>query len=286
MLTFSGLTKAYGSLVAVDDLSFQVPRGQMVGIIGRSGAGKSTLLRMINRLVDPTRGRITYRDGEPNKGDGGGEVDVGSLRGRALSRWRQRCAMVFQQFNLVPRLDVLTNVLMGRLSHQPTWRALLALWTAEERALALLTLERVEMAAHVLKRCDTLSGGQQQRVAIARALVQEPAIVLADEPIASLDPPSAARVMEILRAINRDEGITVLCNLHTLDTARSYCDRIIGMRTGRVVFDGPPQALDEGRIREIYGPEGEGGLAGDGTSSAASPERPVETRYPRTAEQT
>jgi phosphonate transport system ATP-binding protein len=281
MLTFSGLTKAFGSLVAVDNLSFEVPRGQMVGIIGRSGAGKSTLLRMINRLVDPTGGRITYRDGEP-----GGEVDVGALRGRALSRWRQRCAMVFQQFNLVPRLDVLTNVLMGRLSHQPTWRALLALWTAEERALALLTLERVEMAAHVLKRCDTLSGGQQQRVAIARALVQEPAIVLADEPIASLDPPSAMRVMEILRAINRDEGITVLCNLHTLDTARSYCDRIIGMRMGRIVFDGPPRALDEGEIREIYGPEGEGGLAGAGTSSAAPPERPAGTRYPRTAEQT
>jgi phosphonate transport system ATP-binding protein len=263
MLSFQGLTKAFGSLVAVDDLSFQVPRGQMVGIIGRSGAGKSTLLRMINRLVDPTAGRITYRD------ESGREVDVGALSGRELCRWRQRCAMVFQQFNLVPRLDVLTNVLMGRLSHQPAYRSLLKLWTARERALALLTLERVEMAPFVFKRSDTLSGGQQQRVAIARALVQEPTVVLADEPIASLDPPSAARVMEILRTINRDDGITVLCNLHTLDTARTYCDRIIGMRMGKIAFDGPPQALEESTIREIYGPDGEGGDAGGPAGSVA-----------------
>jgi phosphonate transport system ATP-binding protein len=278
MLTFSGLTKAFGSLVAVDNLSFQVPRGQMVGIIGRSGAGKSTLLRMINRLVEPTGGRILYQ------ADPGREVDVGALRGRALSRWRQTCAMVFQQFNLVPRLDVLTNVLMGRLSYQPTWRSLLKLWTPAERALAVLTLERVEMAPYIFKRCDTLSGGQQQRVAIARALVQEPTIVLADEPIASLDPPSALRVMEILRTINREDGITVLCNLHTLDTARTYCDRILGLRAGKIVFDGPPQALDQESIREIYGPQGDGEVAGD--LAAAASERAIEPRYPRTAEQT
>ena len=165
--------------------------------------------------------------------------------------------MVFQQFNLVPRLDVLTNVLMGRLSYQPTARSLLKLFTPEERALAVMTLDRVEMAPSILQARDTLSGGQQQRVAIARALVQEPQIVLADEPIASLDPRSAARVMEILRSINRDDGITVICNLHTIDTARTYCDRIIGMRMGKIVFDGPPQALDRERIREIYGADGE-----------------------------
>jgi phosphonate transport system ATP-binding protein len=247
MLSLVGLTKAFGSLLAVDDLTLQFPKSQMVGVIGRSGAGKSTLLRMINRLADPTGGRIVYQ-GEPGR-----EVDVGTLKGRPLRLWRQKCAMVFQQFNLVPRLDVLTNVLLGRLSYQPTYRSLLTLWTPEERALALVTLERVEMADFILKRSDTLSGGQQQRVAIARALVQQPNILLADEPIASLDPPSATRVMEILRAINRDDGITVICNLHTLVTARTYCDRIIGMRMGKVVFDGPPHTLDEGGIREIYG---------------------------------
>jgi phosphonate transport system ATP-binding protein len=252
MLKIAGLTKTFGSLVAVDNLSFHVPRGQMLGIIGRSGAGKSTLLRLMNRLVDPTAGRILSAEAP------GPEGDVCALKGRDLSRWRQKCAMVFQQFNLIPRLDVLTNVLMGRLSYQPSYRSLLKLWRPEERALALVTLDRVEMAPFVFKRSDTLSGGQQQRVAIARALVQEPKILLADEPIASLDPPGAARVMEILRTINRDDGITVICNLHTLDTARAYCDRIIGMRMGKMVFDGPPEALDQGGIQEIYGQEGAG----------------------------
>ena len=251
MLKVDRLTKAFGSLLAVDDLSFEVPKGQMLGVIGRSGAGKSTLLRMINRLVDPTSGRILCAAAPGQTGD------VGALKGRDLCEWRQRCAMVFQQFNLVPRLDVLTNVLMGRLSYQPTFRSVLKLFTAEERALAVMTLDRVEMAPFVLKRCDTLSGGQQQRVAIARALVQEPQILLADEPIASLDPRSASRVMEILRTVNREDGLTVICNLHTLDTARTYCDRLIGMRTGKIVFDGLPHALDQNGIREIYGGEGE-----------------------------
>ncbi len=245
MLKLEGLTKTFGALAAVNDVSFEVPAGQMLGIIGRSGAGKSTLLRMINRLTEPAAGRIIC-----------GDRDVSALRGRALRLWRRECAMIFQQFNLVPRLDVLTNVLMGRLSYQPTLRSLLKLFTPEERALAVVTLERVEMAASFLQRADQLSGGQQQRVAIARALVQEPRIILADEPIASLDPRSAARVMDILRSINRDDGMTVICNLHTIDTARSYCDRVIGMRAGRVVFDGLPSALDRERINNIYAAEG------------------------------
>jgi phosphonate transport system ATP-binding protein len=244
MLKVEGLTKAFGDLLAVNDVSFEVPAGQMLGIIGRSGAGKSTLLRLINRLAEPTAGKVHYQGGE-----------VTALKGRKLRLWRRQCAMIFQQFNLVPRLDVLTNVLMGRLSYQPTARSLLKLFTAEERALAVVTLDRVEMAPSILQRADSLSGGQQQRVAIARALVQEPRIILADEPIASLDPRSATRVMEILRNINRDDGITVICNLHTIDTARAYCDRIIGMRAGRVVFDGVPDALDRARIQEIYGGE-------------------------------
>jgi phosphonate transport system ATP-binding protein len=245
MLKVKGLTKAFGPLLAVNDVSFEVPTGQMLGIIGRSGAGKSTLLRLINRLAEPTAGVVHY-----------GATEVTALSGRRLRLWRRQCAMIFQQFNLVPRLDVLTNVLMGRLSYQPTARSLLKLFTAQERALALITLDRVEMAPSILQRADSLSGGQQQRVAIARALVQQPRIVLADEPIASLDPRNATRVMDILRSINRDDGITVLCNLHTIDAARAYCDRLIGIRAGRVVFDGAPQALDHAGIQDIYGGDG------------------------------
>ncbi len=269
MLRVERLTKAFGSLMAVDDLSFEVPRGQMLGIIGRSGAGKSTLLRMLNRLTEPTSGRIVSEDAP---GPGG---DVCALKGRELYLWRQRCAMVFQQFNLVPRLDVLTNVLMGRLSYQSTARSLLKLFTVQERALAVMTLDRVEMAPFILQRADTLSGGQQQRVAIARALVQEPKILLADEPIASLDPRSAARVMEILRGINREDGITVICNLHTLDTARTYCDRLIGMRMGRKVFDGLPGELGQDGIQDIYGAEGEGEIDENVTSTALAVREPV-----------
>ena len=260
MLKVERLTKSFGTLVAVDALSFEVPKGQMLGIIGRSGAGKSTLLRMINRLVEPTGGSILS-----DEAPGG---DVGALKGSNLCLWRQRCAMVFQQFNLVPRLDVLTNVLMGRLNHQPTVRSLFKLFTPQERALAVMTLDRVEMAPSILQRADTLSGGQQQRVAIARALVQEPKILLADEPIASLDPRSAARVMDILRDINREDGITVICNLHTLDTARSYCDRLIGLRLGRMVFDGPPRSLDQNGVQEIYGGAGEDEIDENVTSTA------------------
>jgi phosphonate transport system ATP-binding protein len=261
-LRIEGLTRTFGEIVAVDNVSFEVPRGQMLGIIGRSGAGKSTLLRMVNRLVEPTSGRILCEDAP---GAGG---DVCALKGRDLHLWRRRCAMVFQQFNLVARLDVLTNVLMGRLSFQPTLRSLLKLFTPQERALAVMTLDRVEMAPFILQRSDTLSGGQQQRVAIARALVQEPKILLADEPIASLDPRSAARVMEILRTINREERITVICNLHTLDTARAYCDRLIGMRLGKIVFDGAPRALDQAGIQAIYGAAGEEEIDEDVTSTA------------------
>ncbi len=261
-LQIEELTKKFGEVLAVDNLSFEVPRGQMLGIIGRSGAGKSTLLRMINRLVEPTSGSIRYQE------SGGDSVDVRALEGQQLYLWRRRCAMVFQQFNLVARLDVLTNVLMGRLSYQSTPRALLKLFAPEERALAVMMLDRVEMAPYILQRSDTLSGGQQQRVAIARALVQEPEVLLADEPIASLDPRSASRIMETLRGINRDDGITVICNLHTLDTARAYCDRIVGMRLGRIVFDGPPDALDKDRVFQIYGSMGDEEVDESVTSTA------------------
>lgn len=258
MLEIAGLRKEFGANVALDEVSLRIEQGEMVGIIGRSGAGKSTLLRCINRLTDPSRGAI-HHDGR----------DVGALKGAALRRWRRQCAMIFQQFNLVPRLDVLTNILVGRVNFQPTLRSVLKLFSREERALAVLTLERVEMASCILQRADTLSGGQQQRVAIARALLQEPTIVLADEPIASLDPRNARRVMEILRSVNRQDGLTVMCNLHTLDAARQYCDRIVGMDAGQVVFDGPPDALSQDTIRKIYGIGGEDGEFDESVTSTA-----------------
>ena len=165
--------------------------------------------------------------------------------------------MIFQQFNLVPRLDVLTNVLLGRISRHATLPSLFKRFTDAERALAVEALERLDLIAHAFQRASTLSGGQQQRVAIARALMQEPSILLADEPIASLDPRNAAHVMDSLKAINREDGITILCNLHTLDTARQYCDRIVGMAKGRIVFDGAPADLTPAAVREIYQVEGD-----------------------------
>ena len=252
MLKVERLTKTFGSLVAVDNVSFEVPRGQMVGIIGRSGAGKSTLLRMINRLADASSGRILCDDVFD------GEVDVCTLTGRRVRQWRARCAMVFQQFNLVPRLAVITNVLMGRISYHATLPTLLMKFSDADRALAIRALQRLDMVSHGLHRADELSGGQQQRVAIARALVQEPKILLADEPIASLDLRNATIVMDSLRRINREDGITVISNLHLLQTAREYCDRIIGMRKGAIVFDGPPSTLSESTARELYGSGGQG----------------------------
>ena len=244
MLEFRKLTKEFTGKRAVADITLTIPAGQMVGVIGRSGAGKSTFLRMINRLSDATSGQMLF-DGR----------DVTALRGRDLRQWRNECAMVFQQFNLVGRLNVLTNVMTGRLFHHGLASSMLGLFDARERALAIRALDRLGMAHTALQQTDTLSGGQQQRVAIARALVQEPRILLADEPIASLDPLNAKIVMDALRAINREDGLTVICNLHTLDTARSYCDRIIGMQDGRVVFDGPSSALTDERARDIYGAE-------------------------------
>jgi phosphonate transport system ATP-binding protein len=241
MLVVEGLTCRFGAKAAVDNASFSVAPGGFIGVIGRSGAGKSTLLRTINRLAPATEGRILY--------DG---VDVTALRGRDLRKWRARSAMIFQQFNLVGRLDVLTNVLMGRLSEMPFWRSLGQIWPEHDVAVAMSALEQFDMAQLAAQRADQLSGGQQQRVAIARAMVQQPDLILADEPIASLDPRNTRIVMDALLRINKHFGITVLCNLHSLDLARGYCDRLIGMSAGRVVFDGAPAALTEHIARELY----------------------------------
>jgi phosphonate transport system ATP-binding protein len=244
MLLLEGLAKQFGDTYAVRDVNLSIPAGQFVGVIGRSGAGKSTLLRMINRLADPTAGRIVWQDS-----------NVTDLTGRQLRDWRRRCAMVFQQFNLVGRLDVLNNVLLGRLAHAPGWRALTKAWPHQDRAMAFAALQQMDIAQLAPRRADRLSGGQQQRVAICRALVQEPDLLLADEPVASLDPRNSQIVMDALQRINRHFGITVLCNLHSLELARGYCDRLVGMAAGRVVFDDVPAALTDDAVRELYGLE-------------------------------
>jgi phosphonate transport system ATP-binding protein len=244
MLTIDRISRRFGAKTAVDDVSLTIEAGSFVGIIGRSGAGKSTLLRMVNRLQEPSAGRILFEG-----------TDVTALSGAALRDWRQSCAMIFQQFNLVGRLDVLTNVLMGRLNHVGQGRALLKLWTPEDKAIALSALEQFDIATLAAQRAESLSGGQQQRVAIARALVQEPKLILADEPIASLDPRNTQIVMDALQRINRHYGITVVCNLHSLDLAKRYCGRLIGMAQGRVVFDGAPEALTDAAARDLYGIE-------------------------------
>jgi phosphonate transport system ATP-binding protein len=244
MLVLEDVSKVFGRTRAVDGVSLAIPRGQFVGVIGRSGAGKSTLLRMINRLGDPSAGRVTW--------DG---ADVTSLSGAALRDWRRRCAMIFQQYNLVGRLDVLNNVLTGRLAHSPGWRAMLKLWRPEDRAIAMAALEQLDIAQLAPERADNLSGGQQQRVAICRALVQEPDIILADEPVASLDPRNAKIVMDALQRINRHYGLTVLVNIHSIELARAYADRLVGMAAGRVVFDDAPAALTDAAVRALYGME-------------------------------
>ncbi len=244
ILSLGGLGRSFGTTRAVDSVSLDIGPGEFVGIIGRSGAGKSTLLRLVNRLIEPTDGRIAF-----------GGQDVTALKGSALRDWRRQCAMIFQQFNLIDRLDVLTNVLVGRLAVHGFASSMAMRFSDAERALAIRALDRLDLAPQALQKAGTLSGGQQQRVAIARAQVQNPRILLADEPIASLDPGNATRVMDALRSINNEDGITVLVNLHTLDTARAYCDRIIGMRCGRVIFDGSARDLTATVVREIYGSE-------------------------------
>ena len=239
------LRKDFGSgVTAVNDVSFDVTKPQMVGVIGRSGAGKSTLLRMINRLTPATRGEVII-DGS----------DILALRGAAKRAWQRDCAMIFQQFNLVPRLNVITNVMLGRLNGHGTVKSMFNIFGAETIEMALAALERLGIADQALQRAETLSGGQQQRVAIARALTQEPKMILADEPIASLDPLSAEIVMKSLREIHERDKLTVICNLHTLDTARTYCDRVIGMRQGKLVYDGPASGLSAPVVRDIYGAE-------------------------------
>ena len=248
-LVIENLNKTFGDVVAVDNATLNFQQGEMVGIIGRSGAGKSTLLRMINRLIDPSGGRILFN------GD-----DICRLKHSSLRQWRAKCAMIFQQFNLVNRMDVISNVLVGRLGYHNTLPTLFKKFPQQDKIMAINALDRLGISSLALKRVDTLSGGQQQRVAITKALVQSPVILLADEPIASLDPGNAAIVMDALKSINEEYNITVLCNLHHLDTTREYCRRIIGMRDGRIVFDGTPAELTMKQASDIYGLKGKNEL--------------------------
>jgi phosphonate transport system ATP-binding protein len=242
ILAIRNLTKYYKDLRALSDVSLKIKAGEFVTVIGRSGAGKSTLLRCVNRMIEPSSGRIEF--------DG---TDMRGLGRRELRRARTRIGMIFQHFNLVPRQTVIENVLHGRLGYKSTFSGSLGLYTDEEKEHAVEVLGRLGLAEQTHKRCDQLSGGQKQRVGIARALIQDPRLILCDEPIASLDPSSSKTIMDHLHRISRDMKITILMNLHQVDVAIKYSDRIVGIRGGEVVFDDDPRKLKKKIVAEIYG---------------------------------
>ncbi|MFC2055623.1 phosphonate ABC transporter ATP-binding protein [Chloroflexota bacterium] len=247
MLEIKNLTKVYeGGVQALDNVSFSVEQGEFLAVIGLSGSGKSTLLRCINRLVEPTEGQIIWNG-----------VDVTSANQSDLRLIRRKIGMVFQHFNLVERSQVITNVLSGRLGYVNPALSLINRFPESDTEAALKQLERVEITDQAYKRADELSGGQQQRVGIARAMVQEPEMILADEPVASLDPVLAHSIMQYLEKINQEDGVTVLCSLHFLDLVHRYADRAIALNEGIKMFDGAPQAIDDEKFKEIYGKEAE-----------------------------
>ena len=245
-LEINSLVKKFSETTALDEVSLKISDGEMIGIIGKSGAGKSTLLRLINRLIEPTSGTIIY--------DG---VEITSLKRKKLKIWRSKCAMIFQQFNLIERLDVLTNVLSGTLGINFNLLKLLKIYNKEEKLDALTYLHNLGLSNKALQRVGTLSGGQQQRVAIARAMMQKPMILLADEPISSLDPKNSKIVMDDIKKINQQEGIMAICNLHSLDVAKEYCERLIGLSDGKIVFDGHPSELTKELAEQLYDLENE-----------------------------
>jgi phosphonate transport system ATP-binding protein len=247
LLEVKNLTKVYDNKVkALNNVSFTVEPGQFLAVIGLSGSGKSTLLRCINRLIEPTAGQIIW-DGQ----------DITAASQEELRRFRRRIGMIFQHFNLVSRSPVITNTLAGRLGYINPAFSLVNHFPKADVAHALHNLERVGIRDKAYVRADELSGGQQQRVGIARALMQNPAIMLADEPVASLDPVLAHSIMKILKQLNQEDGITVICSLHFLDLVQRYADRAIALNEGQVVFDGLPHQIDDNRFREIYGKDAE-----------------------------
>ncbi len=231
-------------VVALDGVSLQVRQGEFLAIIGLSGSGKSTLLRCINRLVEPSDGRVLFEG-----------RDVTHIRGAELRRYRCRIGMVFQQFNVIERRTVLENVLVGALGRVAVWRSLLGSFPAEVVEEALEKLEIVGLKDKAFERVRALSGGQKQRVALARALMQRPSLLLADEPVASLDPATSHSVMRYLEAINRSLGVTIVCSLHFLSLVRRYAHRVVALRAGRIVFEGSPTEITQEWFRHIYGEE-------------------------------
>jgi phosphonate transport system ATP-binding protein len=247
MLRIEHLRKVYpNGTVALKDVSFEVADGEFLAVIGLSGSGKSTLLRCINRLVEPTAGKVLW--------DG---VDVTAASGEDLRKIRRQIGMIFQQFNLVRRSSVLTNVLSGRLGYANPLGTLVGYFPPEDRARAMASLEHVDLREKAYVRADSLSGGQQQRVGIARALMQNPKLMLADEPVASLDPVLAHSILRYLEQLNKERGITVLCSLHFLDLVHRYATRAIALKDGEVVFQGLPKEIDDAQFRAIYGQDAE-----------------------------
>ena len=247
MLRVEHLTKVFpDGTVALRDVSFTVQDGEFLAVIGLSGAGKSTLLRCINRLIEPTAGRVVWDD-----------IDITAVKRSELRRIRRQIGMIFQQFNLVKRSSVMTNVLSGRLGYANPWWTLVHRFAPEDHTRARNALDRVGILDKADNRADQLSGGQQQRVGIARALMQEPKLILADEPVASLDPVLAHSILQYLEQLNRQDGITVICSLHFLDLVHRYASRVIGLKDGELVFDGFPSELTRERFKEVYGEEAE-----------------------------
>lgn len=243
MIKFENVDKVYGNGVkAMDQVSLEIAQGEFVAIIGLSGAGKSTLIRTINKMIDITGGKLTVNG-----------VDVSQLRGASLRRFRRKIGMVFQSFNLVSRISVIKNVLSARVADLSLPRVLFGLYSKQDKILALESLDKVGILEKAYIRADQLSGGQQQRVALARTLAQTPEIILADEPVAALDPVMADVVMEDFKRINREMRITVIINIHHVDLALQYADRIIGIRAGQIVYDGPTASVTDEVLRQIYG---------------------------------
>ena len=247
MLKIENLTKVYDDgTVALREVSFEVPDGQFLAIVGLSGSGKSTLLRCINRLIEPTEGDIWWKD-----------IHLSHVTGEELRRARRKIGMIFQQFNLVERSSVMKNVMAGRLGYVNPITSVFNRFSKDDIERAYLAMDRVGIREKVNNRADELSGGQQQRVGIARALMQEPDLVLADEPVASLDPVLAHSIMRHLQRINREDRISVLCSLHFLDLVQEYGDHVIALNEGRLVFEGAPSEIDDARFKDIYGQDAE-----------------------------
>lgn len=245
LLQIKDLGKSYNSNSKVlDGLNFEVKSGEFLSIIGPSGAGKSTLLRCINRMVEIDEGHIIFNG-----------QDVGGLNKKELRKLRTNIGMIFQHYNLVPRLSVIENVLHGRFGYKTTFQGIMGRYTEQEKEHAFFLLKKLGIEEHAYKRCDQLSGGQQQRVGIARSLIQEPKIVLCDEPIASLDPNASKVIMDHLKSITQELGITCIVNLHQVDIAKDYSDRIIGLNKGGIVFDGPSYRLHRNQTDQIYDTE-------------------------------